>query len=85
MFNVARKIKITGKIWRAVNHDGSCGKNAVKANLPVINLSDRSTLILSLFVQEYIIFIRTILRNFITYFHKRFTLLIPVTNNKGVL
>jgi len=41
MFSISRKIKITGKIERAVNHDGSYGKYAVKANLPVIKLPDK--------------------------------------------
>jgi hypothetical protein len=40
MFTVARKIKITGKIGREVNHDGSCGMYVVIANLPVIKLPD---------------------------------------------
>jgi hypothetical protein len=37
MFTVVRKIKITGKIGRAVNH----GKAAVKANLSLIKLLDK--------------------------------------------
>jgi hypothetical protein len=41
IFTVARKIKITGKIKTAVNHDGRYGKYAVKANLPVIKLPDK--------------------------------------------
>jgi len=41
MFTGARKIEITGKIGRVVNHDGSYGKYAVKANLPVIKFSDK--------------------------------------------
>jgi hypothetical protein len=40
MFTVSRKIKITGRIGRAVNHDGSCGIYVVIVNLPVNKLPD---------------------------------------------